>query len=98
MLQAVDTHTDILAPGLPTSSPVWTAAADPLTQSPRVLLFALETFGSERIVLGIDHPFKLAVDDPTAERHRLPMDPAMRRRLVDDNVRDRLRLPVAPPA
>ncbi len=58
MLEAVDIHTNISAPGLPDFEPVWTAAADPLTHSLRVLLFALETFGSERIVLGSDYPFK----------------------------------------
>jgi len=77
---------------------VWTVTADSLTRSPRVLLFALETLGSARLVLGSDHPFKLAVDDPAAELHRLPLNPTVRRRLVVDNALDRLRLPVAAPA
>lgn len=70
---------------------------DSLTHSPRVLAFALETFGSDRIVLGSDYPFKLGVDDPVAELDRLSLDPSVRRRLVVDNARDLLRLPVPTP-
>ena len=70
---------------------------DSLTHSPRVLAFALETFGSDRIVLGSDYPFKLGVDDPVAELDRVPLDPAVRRKLVVDNARDLLRLPVITP-
>jgi hypothetical protein len=40
MLEAVDIHAHISAAGLPDFTPVWTAAADPLTHPPRVLLFA----------------------------------------------------------
>src|SRR5262247_1980606 len=67
---------------------------DSLTHSPRVLAFALETFGSERIVLGSDYPFKLGVDDPVAELDRLALAADVRRRLVADNARELLRLPV----
>ena len=67
---------------------------DSLTHSPQVLAFALETFGSERIVLGSDYPFKLGVDDPVAELDRLALAADVRRRLVADNARELLRLPV----
>jgi aminocarboxymuconate-semialdehyde decarboxylase len=65
---------------------------DSLTHSPRVLGFALETFGSERIVLGSDYPFKLGVDDPVAELAPLDLDAATRRRLTTDNAREFLGL------
>jgi aminocarboxymuconate-semialdehyde decarboxylase len=65
---------------------------DSLTHSPRVLAFALETFGSERIVLGSDYPFKLGVDDPVAELDRLGLDATIRRRLTTDNARELLGL------
>ena len=61
---------------------------DSLTHSPRVLAFALETFGPERIVLGSDYPFKLGVDDPVAELAPLALDAATRRRLTVDNARE----------
>jgi len=48
MIEAVDIRTHISAPGLPDFEPVWTAATDPLTRSPRGLLLARESFGSER--------------------------------------------------
>jgi hypothetical protein len=48
MIEAVDIHTHISALGLPDFEPVWTAATDPLTRSPRGLLFARESFGNER--------------------------------------------------
>jgi hypothetical protein len=48
MIEAVDIHTHISALGLPDFEPVWTAATDPLTRSPRGLLLARESFGSER--------------------------------------------------
>jgi len=48
MIEAVDIHTLISAPGLPDFEPVWIAATDPLTHSPCGLLFARESFGSER--------------------------------------------------
>ena len=65
---------------------------DSLTHSPRVLGFALETFGSERIVLGSDYPFKLGVDDPVGELEPLGLDTATRRRLTTDNARELLGL------
>jgi len=68
---------------------------DSLTHSPRVLAFALETFGSERIVLGSDYPFKLGVDDPVAELDRLGLDATARRRLTTDNARELLGLSTA---
>jgi aminocarboxymuconate-semialdehyde decarboxylase len=60
-----------------------------------VLAFALETFGSERIVLGSDYPFKLGVDDPVAELDRLRLDATARRRLTTDNARELLGLSTA---
>jgi len=87
MLEAIDIHTHISAPGWPDFEPVWAATTDPLTRSTRVLLSAVETFEGERIVLGRDYPFKPGVDDP-----------GVRRRLLIDNTRDLLRVPVAAPA
>jgi aminocarboxymuconate-semialdehyde decarboxylase len=68
---------------------------DSLTHSPRVLGFALETFGHDRIVLGSDYPFKLGVDDPVAGLTPLALDPATHRRLTRDNARELLGLPLA---
>ena len=65
---------------------------DSLTHSPRVLAFALETFGSERIVLGSDYPFKLGVDDPVGALEPLALDTATRRRLTTGNARELLGL------
>jgi aminocarboxymuconate-semialdehyde decarboxylase len=65
---------------------------DSLTHSPRVLKFALETFGSERIVLGSDYPFKPGVDDPVDELEPLGLDAATRCRLTTDNARELLAL------
>lgn len=65
---------------------------DSLTHSPRVLAFALETFGSHRIVLGSDYPFKLGVDDPVGELEPLGLDAATRRRLTTDNALEFLAL------
>ena len=65
---------------------------DSLTHSPRVLAFALETFGSERIVLGSDYPFRLGVDDPVGALEPLGLDAATRRRLTTDNAREFLAL------
>jgi aminocarboxymuconate-semialdehyde decarboxylase len=69
---------------------------DSLTHSPRVLRFALETVGSERIVLGSDYPFRLGVDDPVAELDPLGLDAIALRRLRHDNARELLRLPPHP--
>jgi aminocarboxymuconate-semialdehyde decarboxylase len=60
---------------------------DSLTLSPRVLAFALETFGSERIVLGSDYPFRMGVGDPVAELAPLDLDAATRRNLTVTNAR-----------
>ena len=69
---------------------------DSLTHSPRVLRFALETFGTERVVLGSDYPFRLGVDDPVAELDPLGLDAVALRRLRHDNARELLRLPPQP--
>ena len=69
---------------------VW---VDSLTLSPRVLAFALDTFGPERIVLGSDYPFKMGVDDPVGALDPLRLDAATRRRVTRDNARELLALP-----
>jgi aminocarboxymuconate-semialdehyde decarboxylase len=69
---------------------VW---VDSLTLSPRVLAFALDTFGAERVVLGSDYPFKMGVDDPVRALDPLALDPVTRRRLTVDNAREFLALP-----
>ena len=65
---------------------------DSLTLHPRVMAFALETFGPERVVLGSDYPFKMGVDDPVAALEPLHLDAAVRRRLLVDNAREFLGL------
>ncbi|HEY7251799.1 MAG TPA: amidohydrolase family protein [Methylomirabilota bacterium] len=69
---------------------VW---VDSLTLSPKVLAFALDTFGPERVVLGSDYPFKMGVDDPVGALDALGLDAAIRRRLTHDNAREFLALP-----
>jgi aminocarboxymuconate-semialdehyde decarboxylase len=68
---------------------VW---VDSLTLSPKVLAFALDTFGPERIVVGSDYPFKMGVDDPVGALDPLGLDAATRRRLTVDNAREFLAL------
>src|SRR5262245_63763504 len=68
---------------------VW---VDSLTLSPKVLAFALDTFGPQRIVLGSDYPFKMGVDDPVGALDALGLDAATRRRLTHDNAREFLAL------
>jgi aminocarboxymuconate-semialdehyde decarboxylase len=68
---------------------VW---VDSLTLSPKVLAFALDTFGPERIVLGSDYPFKMGVDDPVSALDALALDAATRQRLTVDNARQFLAL------
>ena len=68
---------------------VW---VDSLTLSPRVLGFALETFGAERVVVGSDYPFRLGTDDPVGALAPLALDAAMRTRLTRDNAREFLGL------
>ena len=65
---------------------------DSLTLSPRVLGFALETFGAERVVLGSDYPFRLGTGDPLGALAPLALDPAARTRLTRDNAREFLGL------
>jgi len=65
---------------------------DSLMLSPRVLRFALETFGGERVVLGSDYPFGLGVDDPVAALEAAQVDAATWRCITVDNARDFLRL------
>ncbi len=65
---------------------------DTLTHSPRVLAFALDMFGAERIVLGSDYPFRMGVDDPVKALDELALDPGTRTRLLSDNAREFLGL------
>ena len=85
-----DAHAAIAQPPSTYARRVW---VDSLTLSPKVLAFALDTFGPERIVLGSDYPFKMGVDDPVAALDPLGLDAATRRRLTSDNVREFLALP-----
>jgi aminocarboxymuconate-semialdehyde decarboxylase len=84
-----DAHAAIPEPPSAYARRVW---VDSLTLSPRVLAFALETFGPERIVLGSDYPFKMGVDDPIAALAGVALDAATRRRLLGDNAREFLAL------
>lgn len=68
---------------------VW---VDSLTLSPRVLGFALETFGPERVVVGSDYPFRLGTDDPLAGLEPLALDAGVRGRITRDNAREFLGL------
>jgi aminocarboxymuconate-semialdehyde decarboxylase len=65
---------------------------DSLTLSPRVLTFALETFGASQIVLGSDYPFKMGVDDPIAALAEAKVDAATHQRITVDNARELLGL------
>ena len=84
-----DAHAALPEPPSAYARRVW---VDSLTLSPRVLTFALETFGPERIVLGSDYPFKMGVDDPIAALGGVTLDAATRRRLLGDNAREFLAL------
>jgi aminocarboxymuconate-semialdehyde decarboxylase len=63
---------------------VW---VDTITHSPRVLSLVLDTFGSERVVLGSDYPFRLGTEDPIAALAPLGLDATARRRVLHDNAR-----------
>lgn len=84
-----DAHAALAQPPSTYARRVW---VDSLTLSPKVLAFALDTFGPERIVLGSDYPFKMGVDDPVAALDPLGLDAATRRRLTADNARELLAL------
>jgi aminocarboxymuconate-semialdehyde decarboxylase len=79
-----EAHAAIPRPPSEYAGRVW---VDSLTLSPRVLAFALETFGPERVVLGSDYPFKLGADDPVGALAPLTLDAAVRQRLVRANAR-----------
>jgi aminocarboxymuconate-semialdehyde decarboxylase len=68
---------------------VW---VDSLTLSPRVLRFALDTFGAERVVVGSDYPFRLGSDDPVGALASADLDAGTRARLTRDNAREYLGL------
>jgi len=78
--------------GQPPSAYAQRVWVDSLTLSPKVLAFALDTFGPERIVLGSDYPFKMGVDDPVSALDALALDAATRQRLTVDNARQFLAL------
>ncbi len=84
-----DAHAAISQPPSAYARRVW---VDSLTLSPRVLAFALETFGPARIVLGSDYPFKMGVADPVAALDGVALDAATRQRLLADNAREFLAL------
>ena len=63
---------------------VW---VDTITHSPRALALVLETFGSERVVLGSDYPFRMGTEDPVAALEPVALDAEVRRRLLVDNAR-----------
>jgi aminocarboxymuconate-semialdehyde decarboxylase len=65
---------------------------DSLTLSPRVLGFALETFGPGRVVIGSDYPFRLGTDDPVGALAPLALDAAVRARITRENAREFLAL------
>ena len=58
---------------------------DTITHSPRALALVLDTFGSYRVVLGSDYPFRLGTEDPIAALEPAGLDAETRRRLLHDN-------------
>jgi aminocarboxymuconate-semialdehyde decarboxylase len=84
-----DAHAAIAEPPSAYARRVW---VDSLTLHPRVMAFALETFGPERIVLGSDYPFRMGVDDPVGALEPLRLDGKVRQRLLVDNAREFLGL------
>lgn len=84
-----EAHAAVSRPPSEYARRVW---VDSLTLSPRVLTFALETFGLERIVLGSDYPFKLGTDDALGALAPLTLEPGVRQRLARDNARELLGL------
>jgi aminocarboxymuconate-semialdehyde decarboxylase len=61
---------------------VW---VDTITHSRRALSLVLDTFGSDRVVLGSDYPFRLGTEDPIAALEPAGLDAKTRRRLLHDN-------------
>jgi aminocarboxymuconate-semialdehyde decarboxylase len=61
---------------------VW---VDSLSHSPRALALVLDTFGSERVVLGSDYPFRLGAEDPIAALEPVALPPDVHRRVLRDN-------------
>ena len=68
---------------------------DSLTLSPKVLAFALDTFGPERIVLGSDYPFDMGDSDPLASLDEARLDPDTRGLIEGQTAAKFLRLPVS---
>ncbi|MBI2204296.1 MAG: amidohydrolase family protein [Candidatus Rokubacteria bacterium] len=84
-----EAHAAIPKPPSEYARRVW---VDSLTLSPRVLTFALETFGPERVVVGSDYPFRLGTDDPLAGLRPLALAAGVRGRITRDNAREFLNL------
>ena len=61
---------------------VW---VDTITHSRRTLSLVLDTFGTDRVVLGSDYPFRLGTEDPIAALEPVGLDAQTRRRLLLDN-------------
>ena len=65
---------------------------DSLTHSTESLTFLVKRFGSERVVLGTDHPFDMGCYTPVEEVKRLRLPPADEQRIFGENLRQLLRL------
>lgn len=65
---------------------------DSLTHSHESLAFLVDRFGSDRVVLGTDHPFDMGCYTPVEEVKKLDLPPADERRICGENLRHLLRL------
>ncbi|MFJ9535813.1 amidohydrolase family protein [Streptomyces sp. NPDC101225] len=64
---------------------------DALVYTPRALRHLVEEVGSDRVVLGTDHPFDMGVDDPVARLDAAGLAPADRAAIAGGNALDLLR-------
>jgi aminocarboxymuconate-semialdehyde decarboxylase len=65
---------------------------DDLTYSARTLHLALETFGSDKVMIGTDYPFAIHDRDPHASVDALKLDAALAARVRERNAREFLGL------
>lgn len=65
---------------------------DSLTHSTESLAFLVNRFGSDRVVLGTDHPFDMGCYTPIQELQKLRLPEADERKIRGDNLRTLLRL------
>lgn len=65
---------------------------DTLTHDPRLLVFNLEKFGSERIMIGSDYPFDMGVDSPLSQLEGLELSAADRDNITHQTAQRFLRL------